>query len=78
MKAKYKIDRTKFINWLSRNYLGSMIQINRMMDDLIKGGEYAVTADELLQMQKHVPGYLIEGECPVSVDAKDCELIYTQ
>ena len=74
--AKHKIDRARFIHWLTRNYLGSILQSEQMVDDLTKGGEYVVTADELLQMQKHIPGYLIKGSTEVSVPAEDCELIY--
>lgn len=76
--AKYKINREPFIRYVSRGYLGSLIQQNTMIDDLIKGGEYVLTAEDILQMKDQWPGYLVEGEAPHVVDTKDCELIYHQ
>lgn len=77
---KYNLDRKKFIEWVSlKNFINDVRP--QIQDDLIKGGEYIITADEILNniQFKEIPTHLLidySGKGKY-VSAKECALIYT-
>lgn len=75
MSKKYKLDRKKFIEWYVQDVHG-MIEISQVVDDLVKGSEFCVTAEDVLNRRITIAGKLVgvHGE----VLASDCELIYNQ
>lgn len=53
------VDREKFINWFLSDELDKLINIQDMNDDLIKSGEFILTADDLLSRAIYVPGHVL-------------------
>lgn len=75
----YKIDRTKFIDWMDKDY--DILDMNHVRQELKMGGEYIVCATSLLNSHPDIPGKLIEnwkGDPDDTVDGTECELIYKQ
>lgn len=80
MSKIYKLDRTKFIDWLLEDIDDIEVWTRDMKDDLKKGGEFVITASECLNTIQQLPKYLVEDHKGDSdfVDGADCELIYKQ
>ena len=72
-KKKYQLDRTKFIHWYS-NKVWLMTFQPIILEDLIKGGEFILTAEDVLNSIEYIKGSLV-GQS-VDVRSSDCELVY--
>lgn len=75
MSKKYKLDRKKFIEYYPIGIHG-MIDYDQVKNDLIKGSEFILSAQDILDSMDFIAGKLV-GE-PLNVKASDCELIYTE
>lgn len=75
-KETYKIDRTKFIDWIDGNDIDAAL--GDMRHDLKTSGEFILTATELLHRFNEVPVHLIEDYAGLRllVSGDECELIY--
>lgn len=76
VKPKYKLERGKFISY----YPSIVFQLTTqslIIEDLIKGGEFIITAEDVLANLTEVDGRLVGLEIG-SVNPKDCELYYEQ
>ena len=78
MSKVYKLDRTKFIDWLFEDIDNVEVWTREMKSDLKMGGEFVITANECLNAIQQIPKHLIENHEGDSdfVDGSDCELIY--
>jgi len=69
----YEIDRAVFIE----HYLDvvfDLVNLNTIKKDLIQGGEFILTAEELLQSLSFIPGKLVGTKLPVK--SSECKLVY--
>jgi hypothetical protein len=72
----YKLSRTKFINWICTSCFFER-EGSRIKDDLIKGSEFIVTAQDLLDSVDNVPAHLIDEEVDTRYVRNDqCVLYY--
>ena len=80
-RKKLNLNRKKFIKWCS---LRCFLEDNRLqiVDDLVKSGEYIITAEDLLNNIQFsiIPTTLLEGYTGDKkyVNSTDCKLIYIQ
>ena len=74
-ELKYKLDRKKFIEYYPLQVLAK-IDYDQVRNDLIKGSEFILTAQDILDDMVYVEGSLVGQENPVF--ACDCELTYNQ
>jgi hypothetical protein len=79
--AKHKLNRKKFIEWASlRNFIGE--NRKQITEDLIKGGEYILTAQDILDNIElgGIPVYIVIDYRGLDqyVFARDCKLVYIQ
>lgn len=77
MPKKYQLDRKRFILYYQDTFkFTSKIKKKTIVQELIKGSEFIITAQDILDSMETIPG------CLVGVDGRvattDCELIYTQ
>lgn len=71
----YRLDRKRFIMYYTNTeHLSKLISRKRIVEDLIKGSEFIITAQDLLDNLYTIPGSLVGVEGRVL--AKDCELYY--
>jgi hypothetical protein len=73
--TKFKLDRKKFIEYYPIE-LAKLIERDIVTDDIIKGNEFVVTAEDLLQAVGYIEGRLMGHTAPVHFS--DIELFYTQ
>lgn len=77
MPKKYQLDRKRFILYYQDTYwLTTMIKKKTIIQDLIKGSEYIITAQDILNKMETIPGCLVGVDGRVLVS--DCELVYTE
>ena len=75
---KYKLDRRKFIEYVDK-YEPLPEWMSNVKEDLIKGGEFIFTAQDLLDScLDEIPGELLVPPISYIVSSEDCELIYIQ
>lgn len=78
MSKKYKVDRQLLINSLDRFDLSKLTQ--DMRNSLVLGGEFIVTAEDVLDSLAMVPAKLLTNHDPTSdpsfVKPVDCEVVY--
>ena len=77
--AKFKVDRLKFIQYYPVQVAMS-IALDHVQDDLVKGGEFILSAEQILKMVPDVPKYLLvdyTGD-QRTVPNTECEFIYVQ
>ncbi len=73
MKIKPKLDRRDLVNHNIEIIL-RLTQIDRIRDNLIKSGEFIITAEDILEAIDTIPGPLVDRDSPVK--AKDCQIVY--
>jgi len=75
---KYKIDRTKFIDYMLSDEEDRKYATAELKDSLKMSGEFIVTATELLDRCASIPVELLENYDGTAeyVDGSECELIY--
>jgi hypothetical protein len=72
----YKLNRTKFITWICTSCFFEREGL-RIKDDLIKGSEFVVTDQDLLNSCTVIPSHLVDGETEHhTVLASECKLYY--
>ena len=77
MNKKYQLDRKRFILYYENTLsLTSMIKKKKIVNDLIKGSEFIITAQDLLDSMETIPGCLVGVSGRIATS--DCELVYTQ
>ena len=76
MSKRYKVNRKKLIEHYP-HIIFSLTQVNdNMKEDLIKGGEFILSAQNILDNINIVKGYVLEPPILKNVSSKDCEIIY--
>jgi hypothetical protein len=74
---KHKVDRKKFVEFFVAT-TARMTKMFTIREDLIKGGEFIITADDILKNLDTIPTNMVinyKGD-GLAVLAKDCELVY--
>jgi hypothetical protein len=74
----YRLDRTKFINWICTSCFFEQ-RWRDIKDDLIKGSEYVVTAQDFLDNIDNIPSFLVDEADTIlqlHVRNDECELYY--
>jgi hypothetical protein len=72
----YRLNRTKFIEWICTSCFFEQ-RGQEIKDDLIKGSEYIVTAQDLLDNCDNVPAHLIDEDVDTRhVRNTDCVFYY--
>lgn len=61
-EGSYTVNRQSLIKW----FPGTIVQIVKMnlLNDLIKGGEYIITAEDILEFVVKIPALLINEPLP--------------
>jgi len=75
MAKEYQLDRKQFIEWYPAE-VWKMLDPMGVRQDLIKGGEFILSAQDVLDSMQFVSGKLVGA--PGDVLAKNCELVYNQ
>ena len=77
----YEVDREAFIRWAFSGYKSKVDKfIINLKQDLIKGGEFIITAEELLTKFSVVPASMVlnyDGP-DTTVYSRKCHLVYRQ
>lgn len=81
MSKKYKVDRQLLVNRIRNNTFSRELIIQNLLDDVVKGGEGIIRAEELLKIQgTMVPASIIINHDrtvdPPFVPREDCEIVY--
>jgi len=77
MSKKYKLDRKVFLLYYQDTpFFLLMIKKKIIVNDMILGGEFVITAQDVLDSMETIPGALVGVQGKVL--SSDCELIYTQ
>lgn len=74
-ETRYKLERRAFVNYYSIK-LFQLANIDTIREDLILGGEFILTAEEMLANLTQVEGKLVG--VTGTVDAKQCDLYFEQ
>jgi len=72
-EVKYQLDRKKFIEYYPLQ-VHALMDYNQVRNDLVKGGEFILTAQDVLDNMVYVEGKLVGQDKPIF--ACDCELTY--
>ena len=75
-KEMLEINRKAFIDWVYVYHPFKFVNVTKITDDIIKGGEFILTADELLNSFKEIPANLLVN--PTKKDIKDNVVIQTE
>ena len=75
MSKKYKLDRKKFIEYYPVEIWG-MLEISQVTDDLIKGSEFVLTAEDILEKVEWVEGKLLSTPVQGVIYYTNIELTY--
>jgi len=57
-EKKYKLNRKTFIEWVASDNPDLLTSLSAIKDDLIKGGEYILTAQDVLDTYNEIPSHL--------------------
>lgn len=71
----YKLDRRKFVEHYTK-FLFQLTTVDKIKEDLILGGEFIVTAEDMLSNLSKVDGTLVGLSKGVTVNPKNCVLYY--
>jgi len=83
-KKLYPLDRERFIRWVASERPENLYNLYNILDDIIKGGECVITAEDVLSNFNEIPIELLDTYDKkgmrniVSVSAKSCYFIYKQ
>ena len=72
MKISYNLKREDLINYYFEIVINKLA-LDQVRDDLIKGGEFILTAQDILDELEEIPGPLVGQIKPV--DSIDCRLV---
>ena len=73
MITKYKISREDLIKH-NLEIIIRKVDLDQVVKDLIKGSEFILTAQDILDSLDVVPGYMVGTSH--NVKPKDCQIIY--
>lgn len=72
----YRLNKEKFINWICTSCFFEQ-QSAVIKEDLIKGSEYIITAQDLLDFRHNIPSHLIDEDVDTEYVRNDeCILYY--
>ena len=75
----YLLDRKKFIEYVATDNPDLLTPLSDIKHDLIKGSEYILTAQDVLDSYNELPSYLIEGKIEEDfIPAEYCKLTYNE
>ena len=74
---KYQLDRKKFIEYYPVEIWG-MLEISQVTDDLIKGSEFVLTAEDILKRVEYIDGKLFTPPISFPLHHSVIELTYNQ
>lgn len=78
MARKYKLERKKFIEWVCISCFADQFE-DKIKEDLIKGSEFIITAEDLLARCKIIPTKLLAGTFSENyISVEYVELYYEQ
>jgi hypothetical protein len=61
-KGKFTVDRQKLVIY-STDVITTLIACNAIKD-IVLGGEFIITAEDILEKRKHIPASLLNEELP--------------
>lgn len=73
--AKHKLNRKALINYYTLDIYG-MLDLRQVSEDLIKGSEFILTAEDVLQKVGYIEGMLCTPPIEGKVHFSDIKLIY--
>jgi hypothetical protein len=71
---KYPIDRKEFLSYY-RSRIDAMTEQSVVMDDLVKGSEFILTAEDVLHSVERISPHFVGGR--INVKGTDCYLYYS-